>query len=172
MAMDMNDVMQMAIKSGALEQVSKMLGVSDNDANSAIEEVLPVLIRGMQGQASNKDTKEGFLQALTDHSKDDTSDMAKFVKNVDTDDGAKIVNHLLGSKQEEVAAKATKKSGLDTKTILKIMAILAPILMSKMGKTAKKEAASAGKDEGSIVSDILGNVDAGDVVKIIGMLMK
>lgn len=172
MAMDMGDIMKLAIKAGAVEQITKKLGVKDNEASSAIEAVLPILVMGMQSQAKNKDTKEGFLKALSDHSKDDTSDLAKFVKNVDTDDGAKIVKHLLGSKQEELAAKAKKSSGLDTKTILKIMAIIAPILMSNMGKTAKAEAKSAGKDEGSIIGDLLGNVDAGDVVKIIGLLMK
>lgn len=172
MAMDMSTVLEAAIKAGAIKQVGKMIGVSEKEASSVVEDVLPLLILGMQGQAKNKDTKDGFLKALSDHSKDDTDDVTKFLKNVDAADGAKIVNHLLGSKTEEVAAKAKKKSGLDTKTILKIMAVLAPLLMSKMGKTAKSEAASAGRDEGSIVGDILGNVDAGDVVKIIGLLMK
>ena len=102
-----------------------------------------MLIQGMQGQATNKQTQQGFLQALQDHSQDDTSDFTSFLKNVDTEDGAKIVKHLLGSKEEEVAAKATKKSGLDSKTIMKIMAIAAPLLMSQMGKNAKSKAKRA-----------------------------
>ena len=127
----------------------------------------------MQGQLNNKDTKDSFLQALSDHSKDDTDDLKKAVKNVDTVDGAKIVKHLLGAGQEEAAAKAKKKSGLDTKTILKIMAILAPILMSKMGKTAKTETAKSGSnDMVSIVGDLLDGVDAGDVIKIVSKLIK
>ena len=88
-------------------------------------------------------------------------------------DGAKIVNHLLGAEQEEIAAKAKKKSGLDTKTILKIMAIMAPILMSKMGQTAKTETAKAGSgDMMRVVGGLLDGVDAKDVVNILGMLMK
>ena len=137
--MDMETIMKMMLQSGALEQVSGMLGVDEKGAESAIESVMPMLLRGMQGQMKNEDTKYGFLQALNDHSKQDTNDLKKAVKNVDMTDGAKIVNHLLGAEQEEIAAKAKKKSGLDTKTILKIMAIMAPILMSKMGQTAKTE---------------------------------
>ena len=72
-----------------------------------------------------------------------------------------------------VAAKAKKSSGLDTKTILKIMAILAPILMSKMGKQAKTQTAKAGSsDIFSVVGGLLDGVDAKDVVNILGMLMK
>jgi hypothetical protein len=171
--MDMTSVMEMALKSGALEQVSGMLGIDEKNAEAAIETVMPLLLKGMQGQMSNKETQPGFLQALKDHSADDTDDLKKAVKNVDMEDGAKIVNHLLGTKQEEVAAKAKKKSGLDTKTILKIMAILAPILMSKMGKTAQKETAkSSSGDMLSVVGGLLDGVDAKDVVNILGMLMK
>jgi hypothetical protein len=173
MAMDMNDVLKMMNNSGALGQVAEMLGVDEKTANSAIDTVLPMLLKGMQGQLNNKDTKDGFLKALSDHSKDDTDDLKKAVKNVDTVDGAKIVKHLLGAGQEEAAAKAKKKTGLDTKTILKIMAIMAPLLMSKMGSTAKSSAKKSGSDDMlSVVGGLLDGVDAGDVIKLASLLLK
>lgn len=174
--MDMNDVLKMMLTGGAAEQVSKQAGVSVDDAVAIMQDVLPVLLKGMQGQATNKSTQDGFLKALADHSKDDTSDVEKFIRNVDTNDGAKIVNHLLGvQQQEEVAAKARakRKSAIDTKTVLKIMAILAPLLMSKMGSTAtQKKAASksSSNDMIDIVGGLLDGVDAGDVLKIVGKL--
>lgn len=170
--MDMNDVMKMMLNSGNVSQIGKLLGVNEQEASSAIQEVLPMLLQGMQGQAQNKDTQQGFLQALQDHSNDDTSDFTRFLTNVDTEDGAKIVKHLLGSKQEEVAAKAKKKSGLDTKTIMKIMAIAAPLLMSQMGKSAKSKAKTAATSDDmlSIVGGLLDGVDATDVFKIVKKL--
>ena len=171
--MDMNDLMKIAIESGLLHQVSKKIGISDKEANSAVEVILPMLLKGMQGQANNKATKEGFLKALDDHSKSDIDDVTKFVKNVDEDDGAKIVKHLLGTHTDEVAAKAKKKSGLSTKDIIKIMAILAPLLMSQMGKTAKKEAKEKDTDDMSgIVGKLIDNIDVDDVIKIAGLLLK
>ena len=171
--MDMNSAMEMLMSSGALGQVSQMLGVNEQEAGYAIEEVLPLLLKGMQGQARNKETQQGFLQALQDHSAQDTSDISKFLKNVDTEDGAKIVKHLLGAQQEEVAAKAKKKSGLDTKKILKLMAIAAPFLMSQMGKNAKSTAKSKGSDDMlSIVTGLMDGVDASDVIRIPKKLMK
>jgi hypothetical protein len=171
--MDMETIMKLMLQSGAVEQVSGMLGVDGKSAESAVEYIMPMLLRGMQSQMKNEDTKYGFLQALNDHSKDDTQDLRKAVKTVDADDGAKIVKHLLGAKEEEVAAAAKKKSGLDTKTILKIMAIMAPILMSKMGQTAKTETAkSSSGDMMKVVGGLLDGVDAKDVVNILGMLIK
>lgn len=171
--MDMNDVLRMMLSSGAAEEVSNQTGLSVNDAASVMEYVLPMLLKGMQGQATNKSTQQGFLQALNDHGKQDTSDVSKFLKTVDTDDGAKIVNHLLGAQQEEVAAKAKKKSGIDTKTVLKIMAILAPLLMSRMGSTAQTTAKKRGSDDMvSVVGGLLDGVDATDVLKLAKLLMK
>ena len=171
--MDMETIMKMMLQSGALDQVSGMLGVDGKSAESAVEYVMPMLLKGMQSQMKSEDTKYGFLQALNDHSKQDTKDLKKAVKNVDVDDGYKIVKHLLGSEEEELAAKAKKKSGLDTKTIIKIMAILAPILMSKMGQTAKTETAKAGSgDMMKVVGGLLDGVDAKDVVNLLGVLMK
>lgn len=161
----------MLMASDTVGQVSEQTGITQEQALNAMEVVLPLLLKGMKGQASNKSTQKGFLEALEAHSKEDTSDVKKAIKKVDTEDGAKIVKHLLGEAQEEAAAKAKKKSGLDTKTILKIMAILAPILMSQMGKNAKTKKASAGAGQG-LVEGILSNIDAADVVKIIGMLVK
>ena len=166
--MDMETIMKLMLQSGALDQVSGMLGV-----DGKIETVMPLLLQGMQGQMKNEDTRYGFLQALNDHSKQDTRDLRQAVKTADVDDGAKIVRHLLGAQEEEVAAKAKKRSGLDTKTILKIMAIMAPILMSRMGQTAKAETAkSSSGDMMKVVGGLLDGVDAKDVVNILGMLMK
>jgi hypothetical protein len=175
--MDMNDVLKIMMSSGAAEQVSQQAGISVDDAVKVMGDVLPVLLQGMKGQATNEATQKGFLQALADHSKDDTNDLKKFVKNVDTEDGAKIVNHLLGQETEAVAAKAKKKSGIDTKTILKIMAIVAPLLMTKMGSAAKEsEKTTKGSIGVADVIDIVGGlsdgVDMKDVMKLAKMFVK
>jgi hypothetical protein len=175
--MDMNDVLKIMMSSGAAEQVSQQAGISVDDAVKVMGDVLPVLLQGMKGQATNEATQKGFLQALADHSKDDTNDLKKFVKNVDTEDGAKIDNHLLGQETEAVAAKAKKKSGIDTKTILKIMAIVAPLLMTKMGSAAKEsEKTTKGSIGVADVIDIVGGlsdgVDMKDVMKLAKMFVK
>lgn len=175
--MDMNDILKLALNSGVIEQVGKQAGVSSDDAAAVMQDVLPILLKGMQGQAANQSTQQGFLQALADHSKQDTPDVNMFLRNVDTEDGDKIVNHLLGKEKEAVAAKAKKKSGIDTKTVIKIMAILAPLLMTKMGSAAKEsEKTVKGSIGAADVLDIVGGladgVDMKDMLKIAKMFAK
>ena len=168
--MDLNSIMKMMTSADALSQVSSLAGVSEKEAGSALEEVLPMLMKGMQGQASDKATADSFLNALSAHGEKDTSDVASFLQNVDMEDGSKIVGHLLGD-QEQAATKAKGVLGLDTKTIMKIMAIAAPLLMSQMGKAAKQDAK---KDDGiaGIVGGLLDGVDGNDVLNIVGTLFK
>ena len=53
------------------------------------------------------------------------------------------------------------------------MAILAPLLMSQMGKEAKEETAKSGSgDMSGVVGKLLDNVDVGDVIKIANILLK
>ncbi len=170
--MDMEKMLKLMLGSDALGPVSEQAGLSQEDTAQVIETVLPMLLKGMQGQAKNQSTQKGFLEALSQHGKEDTSDVNKFLKNVDTEDGAKIVKHLLGTEENELAAKATKKSGIDTKTILKIMAIIAPLLMSQMGKDAdKKKSKGKNDDMIDIVTGLLDGVDVGDVLRIAGKLL-
>jgi len=170
--MDINSILGTLMGSDAVEQVSKDTGISVSDAKSVLEEVVPTLLKGAQGQASDASTAQSFLEALSSHGQADTSSITSFLQNVDTEDGAKIVGHLLGSNTEEVAAKATKKSGVSTSTVLKIMSIAAPLLMSTLGKSAKSSAKSSDSSSmASIVGGLLDGVDAGDVLNIVKKLI-
>lgn len=165
----MNEILKMLINSQATDQIKEQTGLSPKETASVVEAVLPMLLRGMESQAQNESTKQGFMKAVKDHGKDDSSDIANFLKNVDVDDGAKIVNHLLGSEAETVAAKANKKSGVSTKTILKVMAIIAPLLMSKLGNKANEKKSD---DMLGLIGGLMDGVDTKDIIKIAGLLLK
>lgn len=170
--MDLNSIMKLMTSSDALGQVSSLTGVSEKEAGSALEEIVPMLLKGMQGQANDKSTADSFLSALSAHGQNDTSDIASFLSNVDIEDGSKIVGHLLGDKKEAKAEEVRGNLGLDTKTIMKIMAIAAPLLMSQMGKKAKDDAKPSGQGIAGIVGGLLDGVDANDVLNIVGTLFK
>ena len=129
--------------------------VSRNDMSNALAALLPQLLNGAVAQSEGEETKAGFNQALEDHSKDEATGFAGFMKNVDVADGAKIVKHLLGSKQDEVVEETAKKSGLDVKQVAKIAAVAAPLLMSTLGK-ANKEAKD--KDANTSTSGLIGKL--------------
>ena len=167
--MNTNELLNMPMSTQATDQIKEQTGLSSKETSAVIESVLPVLLKGMQKQAQDESTKQGFMKAVKDHGKDDSSDLSNFLKNVDVEDGAKIVNHLLGTEAESVAAKATKKSGVSTKTILKVMAIIAPLLMSKLGNKANEKQSD---DMLSLIGGLMDGIDTKDIIKLAGLLLK
>ncbi len=149
--LDLNDALKMFnVVTGADTK-----DVTRNDMAAAISSLLPQLLNGAVEQSKGSETKDGFSKALDDHSKDEASSFTGFMKNVDMTDGAKIVKHLLGSKQEAVVEDTAKKAGLDAKQVAKIAAVVAPLLMSTLGK-ANKEVKS--KDEKASTTGLIGKL--------------
>ena len=161
--MDMNDVMKMMLNSGNIGQMGKLLGVNEQEATSAIEEILPMLIKGMQGQATNKDTQQGFLQALQDHSNDDTGDFTQFLKNVDTEDGAKIVGHILGDERDQLVESMAGEAGVGAQDVEKVLGNISPSILS--GLSAATSAAQSQQSSGVDLSD---GFDMTDVMGLLG----
>ncbi|MBQ0018017.1 MAG: DUF937 domain-containing protein [Clostridiales bacterium] len=161
--MDIKDL----INAETLKTISEATGVDSKDVVTVLADTLPSLMKGAGEQNSNVETAASFIEALMEHGDKDSSNMSSFIKNIDVDDGAKIVKHLLGAKETATAEKAAKATGLDKKKILKILAIAAPIIMNQLGKDAKKSSKKSSSDMGDVVTSILKNIDGDDVAKLI-----
>lgn len=166
MANNVNSILSELLKSDSITNIAKTSGISTKNVESILKSALPSLISGANSQSTNTDTKEGFLNALVNHGSKDTSNLSSFFKNIDLEDGAKIVNHLLGNKSEDTSKTAAKASGVDSKDVSKVLSTAAPLLMSVIGKkvtdTNKKDSTSS---LAGIASSLLGNSDVGDLLK-------
>ena len=164
MASNLGSIMTTLLGSDALKGISSASGVSSKDVTSVLSSALPLLLSGAGKQTSGK-TASGFASALEQHAGTDISNLASFFKNVDADDGAKIVQHLLGSKTNSAAKDIAKKSGLDAEQVIKILAVAAPLLMSLLGKKTQSDKK---KDKTSttaaLASALLSNVDVGSIL--------
>lgn len=163
--MDTQTMMKALLSSDALTGVGKAAGVSSADAGKVLAQVLPQLLSGAQAQANGPATAQGFLNALASHGKADTRDLSSFLGGVDTDDGAKIVSHLLGDQEGEITRAAAKKTGLNAKQVSKILSAAAPLLMSLLGQ--QTSGASAG-NIGSLLGGLLSNKDTASM--LLGLL--
>ena len=145
----------------SLTGISQKTKASNDDVSSVLAAALPLLLKGADKQSTSAKTADSFVEALSTHAKDSTTDLSSFFSNVDSDDGAKIVAHLLGKNTDTTAAKISKKSGVDSEKVLKILAVAAPLFMSLLGKktkTAKKKDKEA--STAAIASALLNSVDA------------
>jgi len=132
--MDLASMMKTMLSSDSIAQMSKKTGVSTDAVKSVLLSALPAMLSGAQGQADNQDTVAGFAGALDSHAKDNTSDIAKFLSDVDIKDGEKIVGHLLGGDKAATTEAAAAKAGLSSAVTGKILGAAAPLLMSLLGQ--------------------------------------
>ena len=159
------DLMKLAgtlLSSDSLGGLSEATGSSDNDVSKVLVKALPALLSGANEQAKDKKTAKGFASALSDHAKDDTGNLSKFLGNVDMEDGAKIITHLLGAGEDDVVEEVAEESGVDKADVLSILSAAAPLLLSLLGQQTEEE----DKKEaiGDLVGVLLENVDVGSIV--------
>ena len=160
--MDINSLLGTLLSSDSVSGVSKATKADDKEVASVLNAALPMLLKGAKKQSEDKDTAESFATALLSHGKKDTSNLSSFLKNVDLDDGSKIIGHLLG-KDDDSVKKIAKTSGVSTKKTGDILSAAAPLLMSLLGQ----ESASKKSDNNAaleLAGALLKNVDVGDLI--------
>lgn len=161
--MDLKKIAGSLLSSDSISGLSGLTGASSKDVTSVLTQALPSLLSGAKDQAEGEGTSASFVTALTDHAKVDTSDLTKFLGNVDMADGAKIIGHLLGSGKDDVVKDIAKDTGVSKAKTDSILSSAAPLLMSLLGQQAQEEE----KDEslmGGLVGSLLGNVDMGSLL--------
>lgn len=157
-SMDINKLAGVLLGSDSISGLSSLTKVADKDVNSVLAEALPALLLGANNQAKGKDTTESFAEALADHAKADTKDVEGFFGNIDLEDGAKIIGHLLGTEKSDVTKKVAKKTGVSDDKTAMILAAAAPLLMSLLGQQADEDDnKSAGVE--ALIGALLENVD-------------
>lgn len=159
--MDLTSMMKTMLSPDSIAKMSEKTGASTDEVKSVLLSALPAMLSGVQGQASNRETVEGFAGALDSHAKDDTSDVAAFLSNVDINDGQKIVGHLLGGDKAAATRAAAQKAGLSNKAAGSILGAAAPLLMSLLGQQVNQAVQAQGQQQaapsaGGLLAGLLG----------------
>ncbi|MCI2228130.1 DUF937 domain-containing protein [Polaribacter sp. MSW13] len=144
--------------------VSGSTGNDESKTSSVLTMALPVLMKSMERNASTAEGAEGLMGAL--NGKHDGSILDNlsglFGGGVDDSvkqDGAGILSHILGNKQQGVEQVISQKSGLDAGSVGNILKIAAPILMGVLGKQKKEQNVSNSGDLTGLLGGLLGGND-------------
>ncbi|MCU1417106.1 MAG: hypothetical protein JWP32_1280 [Schumannella sp.] len=128
--------------------IARQLGIDEDVARAAVQQVLPGLVGGLAANANDAKGQTTLTNVLKHHNKG----IAKSVKEVDTEDGEKIVRNVFGPNTDAVATKlagASTKSDVTGDIIKQVLPIVAPIVLSWLasqflgGKTDTATAAPA-----------------------------
>lgn len=138
------------------DQIASQLGISEDQARAASAQALPALFGGLAANVEDEGAAASLGDALEQHSPLSGSvDLSQ----VDATDGEKIVGHVFGDHADAVVhqlAGAPQAAGLDSGLTRKLLALLAPLVLSYLaGKVAGKGGAAAGGIGATILQEIL-----------------
>ncbi len=161
--MDLTKLAGSLLNADSIGGLSSLTGASGNDVTKVLTQALPSLLSGAKDQAKDGNTSQRFATALSDHAKDDTSDVSKFLGKVDMKDGSKIIAHLLGSGKDDVVQDIAKETGVSKAKTNDILSGVAPLLMSLLGQQAA-EGEEKEDGVGGLLGSLLDNVDVGSLL--------
>lgn len=135
-------------------------GQDENKTNQLLAMALPVLTQAMNRNASTPEGAEGLKNALANkHDGSILDDLGGFFQGgVDdnvVNDGSKILNHVLGEKQNNVANALSSKSGIDASAVSQILKMATPLLMGYLGKQKRANSINSTSDLSSMLGGLV-----------------
>ena len=122
---------------------------------------LPLLMGAMKRNASTPDGAAGLLGAL--NGKHDGSILDNlgglFGGGVEEDvkiDGLGILGHVLGGSQDNVVGALSKKSGMDSNSVMQILQVAAPIILGYLGKQSRQQNVQSSSGLDGLLGGMLG----------------
>ena len=147
------DALLPLLEGSNVQQVSRQLGIGEDQAGTAIKAALPLLVGAMQRQAASPGGLDALAGALDrDHDGSVLDDIGSFLGGEGSAAaGAGILGHVLGGRQTNVATSLGKSTGLDAGQILQLLTMLAPLVMGALGRAKRQGPSGSGG-----LADILG----------------
>ena len=145
-----------------MDQLASQLGVSEEEAASATKAALPALLGGMGANAADPNGLASLEKAVSQHD-GSLLDGGVDLSQVDTTDGGKIVQHVFGDNKDAVVDQLGGLGGGGASTISKLLPLLAPLVMSYLGKKMLSggSSGSGGSSSGGGLGGLLGGLLGG-----------
>ncbi|MBQ9686231.1 MAG: DUF937 domain-containing protein [Oscillospiraceae bacterium] len=146
------------LSDGAIKALAKKTGLSSKQLKKLLPLAVPLLIKALTKNASQTDGALSLLSALTQHTSKKSIDQQ--IEEADSEDGRKIIGHILGKDADADIQTLSNQSGLNASEVSSVLNGIAPALLS--GLSAATGSAGAGK------VDLSDGLDLGDVMAMLG----
>jgi len=123
------------LQGGGITQIAGQLGIDEGKVSRVAAGAVPALVTALAGNASTPTGRSSLASALDrDHDGSILDDVAGFLGGGGSSDGAGILRHVFGSRQGSLSEALGGASGLDSGSVGRILAMLAPLVMGALGK--------------------------------------
>lgn len=156
--MNVSDLLNGATGQSLIQNVSGRLGLSESQASAAISAAVPFILGGLGKNAQTPEGVESLNRAIDkDH---DGSMLDQLDEVLQTNPqqvqqhGQGILGHVFGNRVPEVEQGIAQKTGISLEKTGPLLAIVAPIILSYLGKQKRQQ----------------NNTGAGGLIDILGQL--
>ena len=144
--------------SSSIDALSQKTGTDSSQTKGIVEAALPMLIGALNKNASSEEGANSLMGALKQHT--NTSSIKDQIANADSEDGGKIIKHILGDEQKNALASISEKTGAGADKISSLLSNMAPSLLSSLSAVTSASSRKT-SDSGSGLSSLLGILGGG-----------
>ncbi len=155
--MDLTQLIGAGIRRKVESIVSERFNLTPKEAAAvvAIALLLLLLLGALRKNASTKKGAVDLTEAINqDHTGSIFDDLLGTLMNEATqEDGSKIVDHVLGSRQAAASKVLSKSSGISADQAAQVLELLSPVVLGALGKQLNKS------NDPAAVSDMLNSIN-------------
>lgn len=140
--MDLMDLVNQQLSGPRLSQMSRQLGISEDQTREALPAALAALTGGLAQNAAQPQGAQQLSNALNkDHDGSLLDSLDGFLGGGggNLGAGASILGHVFGQRQQKVQGNLGRATGLNPQTMASLLAMLAPIVMAYLGRQQRQK---------------------------------
>lgn len=161
--MDISQLLGSDLGQQVISGITKNSQATEQETSSVISAATPVLLGMLKKNSQTEAGASSLLGALSKHDGSALNNISGLLNSGSTADGEGILGHILGGQKNQVQSAISKKTGVDASKVGNILAMLAPIIMAKLGSQANSNNVSTGGGIGDILGGLLGGADSSSV---------
>jgi len=143
----MNAITQMItqhLSGGAVRTIAQRFGVSESQANAAVQIAVPLILTALARNASQPQGAESLHQAINnDHDGSIFNNLMGYLGNPQSANGAGILGHVFGPQQPTIENNLAQATGMDQTSAGGLLATIAPMVMGAVGQTQQQNGLDA-----------------------------
>jgi len=138
---------------------SKRLGQEKEQTGLGLSTALPLILSALKNNVSSSNGAASILGALSNDKHDGSilENLGDILGKKDSmKDGANILGHVFGGKEQNVAQAVSAKSGLDMEKSMDLLKMAAPVIMGFLGKQSRQNNIADSKGLDDLLGGLLG----------------
>ena len=149
------------LSEGALRALAKKTGLNSKQLKKVLPLAVPLLLKMLTKNASDKDGALSLLGALGQHTS--KKSLPAQIEEADQVDGGKIIGHILGANQNASVQTLANQTGLSNQAVTTALGSLAPALLSSLSSAANTAHGKVDLSDGLDLSDLAALLGGGKV---------